>query len=93
MLSRLEQPDRQELEALREPLELLPLIGPDQHAWDDEADLIAVRQMEGRDPFSKFVVRRDPFSKFVVRTVISFFHKVIGKHFKVGSSQRGSKLL
>lgn len=83
MLSMLEQPDRQELEALREPLELLPLIGPDQHAWDDEADLIAVRQMEGRDPFSKFVVR----------TVISFFHKVIGKHFKVGSSQRGSKLL
>lgn len=75
MLSRLNQPDSQELEALRSPLELLPLIGPDRKAWDDDNDLIAVSQVDSRDPFSKFAFH----------TIVPFLHKMIGRHFKVSS--------
>ena len=76
MLSRLDQPDRQDLKALRESLEQLPLIGPDRHAWDDEIDLVAVHQLD----------RRDSFSKFALHTIIPFFHNVIDRYFKVGLS-------
>lgn len=75
MLSRLNQPENQELKALRDPLELLPLIGPDGKAWDDKTDLISVSQLDSRDPFSKFAFH----------AIVPFWHKMIGRHFKVSS--------
>lgn len=81
MLSRLNQPDIQDLKALRDPLEQLPLIGSDRKAWDDESDLIAVGQHDGGDPFSKFASH----------VIVPFLHKMIGRHFKVSSVLLKSK--
>lgn len=73
MLSRLNQPDSQDLKALRDPLEQLPLIGPDGKAWDDETDLISISQLDSRDPFSKLAFH----------AIVPFWHKMIGRHFRV----------
>ena len=67
-------PDRHSLELFRKFLrDGGPIIGPDRDAWNDKADLTVIRQFEGRDVFSQWVIR----------TLIPLLHEFGGKHFKV----------
>ena len=77
MLSKLDEPDKQDLETLRRSLEeQKPLLGLDADAWNSPTDLITVCRLHSKDPFSKFVVG----------TIIPFFHEMTGRHIKVGLS-------
>lgn len=54
-----------------------PLRGADRHAWSEtyESDLIALREQE----------TLDYFSRWFINTIVPYFHRIIGWRFKVGT--------
>ena len=73
-LCKLGAPDTQSLKQLRKMLdEGRPFIGPDQEAWMDAADLVAIGPFGGNDFFSKLIVHK----------LLPIFHELVGKRIKV----------
>jgi hypothetical protein len=61
-----------------------PILGPDQHVWEErnEKDLVAVRRRRGDDLFSRWLID----------SWVPYFHKVLGNKFKVNMHSSIMKL-